>query len=89
MAAGKIIPAIAKLIWLGLLFLIISGIALIFLVKWPLDKNMLIIKHIPVALIVIISVTIGVKTRKKKDTRLLGKINLVLWYLVTLLSVFV
>jgi len=89
MAIGKIMPSIVKLIWVGLLLLIVSGVALIFFVKWPLNKNMLIIKHVLVAFIVIIGIAIGVNTRKHKDIRLLSKINLVLWYLITLLATFV
>lgn len=84
-------PAIVKLIWTGLLLLIISGIALPFFVGWPLNKNMLLIKHILVAFIVIIGVIIGVSSKKgaKKYMKFFSIINLILWYTVTLLSVFV
>lgn len=84
-------PAIVKLIWTGLILLIISGIALPFLVGWPLNRDMLLIKHILVAFIVIIGVIIGVSSKKraKKHIKFFSMINLILWYIVTLLSVFV
>lgn len=85
----KIIPPIVKLIWVGLILLIISGIALPFYVKWPLNKQLLIIKHILVVWIVIIGIIIGVRSKKKKDIRGLSIINLILWYAVTLMSEFV
>lgn len=86
---GKIFPSVVKLIWVGLVLLIISGIALPFYVKWPLDKRLLIIKHILVFWIVVIGIIIGIRTKRKKDSRGLGIINLILWYGVTLMSAFV
>ncbi|MFH1592594.1 MAG: hypothetical protein ABIB47_04485 [Candidatus Woesearchaeota archaeon] len=106
-ASMKLLPAISKFIWFGLMLLIISGVALPFYVNWPLDTQMLILKHIAVAFIVIIGVAIGLKFKKlhqltklegkpeprflkaKKQIKLLSIINLILWYVVTLLSVFV
>jgi len=105
----KIIPAISKLIWIGLLLLIISGIALPYFIKWPINKEMLIIKHVLVIWIVIIGIIIGVNAKKMKRlsnltpkekpssafikagkrVKIFSIINLILWYLVTLLSVFV
>ncbi len=85
----KIMPSIVGLIWFGIILLIVSGIALPFFIKWPLNKNMLVIKHVLVAWIIIIGIAIGINSRKKRDVRLLTKINLFLWYLVTLLSEFV
>ena len=84
-------PAIVKLIWTGLILLIISGIALPFFVEWPLNKNMLFIKHIFIAFIVVIGAIIGVSSKKgaKKHMKFFSIINLMLWYAVTLLSVFV
>jgi len=84
-------PAIVKLIWAGLILLIISGIGLPFFVGWPLNKNMLLIKHILVAFIVIIGVILGVSSKKgaKKHMKVFSIINLILWYSITLLSVFV
>ncbi|MEK6935610.1 MAG: hypothetical protein AABW67_02395 [Nanoarchaeota archaeon] len=87
--AGKIMLPIVKLIWLGMILLIISGIALSFFIKWPINKQLLLIKHILVAWIVIIGVAIGIRSKKKKDIRGLSKINLILWYLITLMSAFV
>ena len=86
---GKILPSVVKLIWVGIIFLIISGVALIFLVRWPLNKNLLIIKHILVAWIVIIGVIIGKRARKRKPIKGLSIINLILWYAITLMSAFV
>ncbi len=107
-AYGKIMPSIVKVIWLGMLLLIISGIALPFYVKWTLNKQMLIIKHILVVWIIIFGVIMGFSSKRmmvhapagkekpsekflriKKLVKGIGLINLILWYLVTLLSVFV
>jgi len=87
--AGKIIPSIVKLIWAGIILLIISGIALPFFIKWPMNNQLLIIKHILVAWIVIIGIIIGTRIRKKKNIKGLSIINLILWYGVTLMSAFV
>ena len=109
-ALMKIMPSIVKFIWIGMLLLIISGIALPFFVTWPLNRQMLIIKHVLVAWIVVIGVVIGTRMKKMKNLAPVGRlhekpspkfiktqkqikffstINLILWYLVTLLSVFV
>ena len=107
-ASMKIIPAISKLIWLGMILLIISGIVITPLVTWPLNMQNLLLKHVLVVWIVIIGVLIGFKSRKlqklapkkgskpsrdflqnKKQMKIYGVINLILWYLVSLLSVFV
>ena len=90
-AARKLMPSIAGLIWGGLVLLIVSGIGVTMTVKWPLDKNMLFIKHILVVWIVVIGVIIGVMSKKgnMRAMRIFGKINLVLWYAVTLMSAFV
>lgn len=88
-AIGKILPSVVKLIWVGIIFLIISGVALIFLVRWPLNKQLLTIKHVLVAWIVIIGVVIGKRARKRKSIKGLSIINLILWYAITLMSAFV
>jgi len=90
-AAEKLMPSIAKLIWVGLILLIISGIALPFYISWPLDKTMLFIKHILVFWIVVFGVIIGIMAKKKKKTgmKIFSTINLILWYAVTLMSAFV
>src|SRR3989344_7592104 len=106
-AAMRIMPAISKLIWLGLILLIISGIGISIISQWPIDKNMLLIKHVLVAWIVIIGIIIGINAKKMqalapkpkerpsaqllKATRLMKAfsiINLILWYAVTIMSVF-
>ena len=88
---GKILPSIVNLIWLGLIFLVVSGIALPFFIKWPLNKEMLFIKHILVIFIVIFGIAIGIFSRKKamKEVKIFSIINLILWYFVTFLSAFV
>lgn len=99
----KIMSPISKLIWFGLVLLIISGIAITYFISWPLNKQNLLIKHVLVAWIVIIGIFIGTRMRKmqklgindkdflkiKKQMKVLSIINLILWYVVTLLSAFV
>lgn len=63
-ASTKIMPAISKLIWLGLVLLIISGIALPRFMSWPLDEQNLLIKHVLVAWIVIFAVILTFKSKK-------------------------
>lgn len=100
--------AIIKFIWVGLILLIISGIALPFFIEWPLDKNTLLIKHVLVVWIVIIGFLLWFSSKKmnrlapkekenpsekflktKRLIKFFSMINLILWYLVTLLSVFI
>ena len=105
----KIIPSVSKLIWLGLILLIISGIGITLLIQWPINRQILLVKHILVFWIVFFGVVIGVKMRKmqtlspvnskgkismgflrtRKQIKVFSIINLILWYLVTLLSAFV
>ena len=87
-AMGKIMPSIVKFIWAGMALLIISGIALPFYISWPIDKNMLLVKHSLVALIVIMGIIMGIRMKKKKPIKVLSIINLILWYAVTIMSVF-
>jgi len=86
---SKIMPPIIRLIWLGLILLIISGIALSYYITWPLNKQMLIIKHILVVWIIVIGISIKMLSKKQRNISSLSKINLILWYLITLLSAFV
>ncbi|MEK6859749.1 MAG: hypothetical protein AABX54_02940 [Nanoarchaeota archaeon] len=86
---GKIMSPIVKLIWIGIFLLIVTGIALPFYVKWPLNTPLLIIKHIFVAWIIIIGIMIEIISKRRKNPKILSIINLILWYLVTLLSVFI
>jgi hypothetical protein len=62
--AGKILPPIVKLIWTGLIFLAISGIMLPYYIKWSIDNNLLIGKHILVAWIIIFGVILGFNSKK-------------------------
>ena len=87
-AMGKIMPSIVKFIWAGMALLIISGIALPFYISCPIDKNMLLVKHSLVALIVIMGIIMGIRMKKKKPIKVLSIINLILWYAVTIMSVF-
>lgn len=104
----KIIPGISKLIWFGLLLLIISGVGISFYVKVG-NSNLLIIKHVLVLWITIFGIVIGVKMKKmknlaplnskgkisleflnaRKQVKVFSTINLILWYLVVILSVFI
>ena len=107
-AVMKIIPSISRLIWLGLILLIISGIGLSYNAKWPINTKILTIKHALVALIIIIGAVIGFKVKKmsnlapklkqvpslqfiktKNQLKVLSTINLILWYIVVILSVFI
>lgn len=104
----KIIPSISKLIWLGLILLIISGIGISFYITGPLNTNLLLIKHVLVAWIIIFGIIIGFRVKKmqklapkpkeqpsiqflkiKKQLKFFSTINLLLWYVVVLLSVFI
>ncbi|MEK6875460.1 MAG: hypothetical protein AABX30_02145 [Nanoarchaeota archaeon] len=105
----KIMPAMVKIIWIGLVFLIISGIALPYFITWHLDKNMLLVKHVLFIWIVIFGITIGLNSRKMKKLMIIGEkekpsleflrakkrakafsiVNLILWYLVAIISVFI
>ena len=100
-AVGKLMPSFVKMIWLGMLLLVISGIALPFYMPWEMNKQLLIIKHILVVWIIIFGVFLGIKSRKiikekdnekkagiGKQIKFVSKINLLLWWLVTLMSVF-
>lgn len=88
---GKILSSIVKLIWFGLILLTISGIALPFFIQWPLNKEMLVIKHILVIFIFVFGIAIGIFSRKKamKEVKIFSIINLILWYIITFLSTFV
>ena len=107
-AIMKIMPSITKTIWVGLILLIISGIGVTIYIQWPLDYQMLIVKHVLVVWILIIGIILGVHSKKmkllmprpkekpssrflkiKKRMKAFSIINLILWYLVTLISVFV
>ena len=105
-ATMKILPSISKLIWLGLILLAISGVALIYLVKWPINRQLLLVKHVLVLWILIFGILISAKGSKlmklipkakekpsleflktKKQMKVFSTINLILWYLVTIISV--
>jgi ABC-type nickel/cobalt efflux system permease component RcnA len=54
-----LMSSISKLIWAGLILLIVSGIALVPLITWPMDMTMLLVKHIAVVLLVINGLFLG------------------------------
>ena len=102
----KLMPSISKVIWLGLILLIISGGGLSIYVKWPIDKNILLLKHVLVAWLFVIGIFIGSRVKKiakleekgkpsaeflriMKQIKIFSIINLILWYLTTILAVFV
>ena len=107
-AVMKLMSSISKVIFLGLILLVISGILLTIYAPWPLNKKMLAVKHVLVAWIFIIAIPLGRKSIKmralvpigkqkpseeflkyKKQIRGLSMINLVLWYAITFMSIFV
>lgn len=59
-----LIQSISKLIWLGLLLLIVSGVGLMLTVKWPMNSTLLAIKHVLVVFIIINGIYLG-KAGKK------------------------
>jgi uncharacterized membrane protein len=63
-ASVKLMPSISKLVVLGLILLIASGIAIPFFMTWPLNRDMLIIKHILVVFIVLFGMSLGNSSRK-------------------------
>ena len=69
----KIMPPISKLIFSGLILLIISGIAMPFFMAWPVNKQLLIVKHVLVVWIFIIGIFIGTRMKKMKRLTLVGK----------------
>lgn len=83
----KLMPPISKLIWLGIILLIASGIGLVPLVTWPMDPTILLIKHMAVIVLVVNGIILGLRGKAKKDVRLNALIGLILWYLITVLSV--
>ena len=69
----KIIPSIVKFIWIGLILLVLSGIALSFLIPWELDRQLLIIKHILVFWIVVIGAITGFSFKKMSRLAPIGR----------------
>ena len=57
-AAMKIIPSVSRLIWLGIILLIASGIGISFFSQWPVNKQLLLIKHVLVARLDVIRIMI-------------------------------
>ena len=63
----KIVPAISKLIWIGILLLIISGVGIGITTPYgEPDKQLFIVKIIIFALLIIIGIIIGLKIKKMK-----------------------
>ncbi len=102
---GKILSPVSKLIWIGLILLIISGIFISILVTWPINKQLLILKHILIFWILVFGIVIWRSSKKiqnlpaknsekkilkaRKTMKIFSVINIILWYLVTLISAFV
>ena len=72
-AQHSIMPSIVKLIWAGLILLIISGIFLPYYIQWELNKPLLIIKHVLVAWIILIGIFIGMTSKKISILTPIGK----------------
>lgn len=81
----KIMPAITKLMWVAIILLIVSGIALTPLVTWPMDATILVVKHVLVVILVLNAIILTIK--KEKYAKIGGPAGLVLWYLILVLSV--
>ena len=63
----KIVPAISKLIWIGILLLIISGVGIGMSTPYGApNKQLFIIKMIIFALLIVIGIIIGFKIKKMK-----------------------
>ena len=102
-ATGFLMESISKLIWVGLLLLIVSGIGLTAFIKWPVNIPLLIVKHAIVLIIVINGIYLGVNSKKlgkaikeknvlginklKLRLKKVGLLNLICWYIVMILSV--
>ena len=100
---GFLMESISKLIWVGLILLIVSGIGLTAFIKWPMNIPLLIVKHAIVLIIVINGIYLGISSKKlvkaireknvlginkiKLRLKKVGLLNLICWYLVMVLSV--
>lgn len=95
------------LIWIGIIFLVISGIGLQATAKGPINKSMLLLKHLLVVLIIVNGIYLGISANKlgklakaskegkinqqiiklKNRIKFIGTLNIILWYIVIILSV--
>lgn len=106
--ASRVMPAISRMIWLAIVLLIVSGIAVTPLITWPLNTTLLTAKHILVVLLVLNGIAITRfmgKTMKlapapsgtpspeflkaKRRGGRAGMVGVLLWYIITIVSVFV
>lgn len=63
----KVMPAISKLIWIAIIFLIVSGIALTKLISWPIDLTVLAVKHIVVVILVLNGINLSFRILPKME----------------------
>ena len=97
---GKAINLISKFIFIGLLLLVVSGIGLMFTVSWPMNRQLLIAKHVLVVLIFLNGIYLSRTSKRveqlkgtskfdevKRRMKKIGAFNLFLWYAVTVISV--
>lgn len=61
----KIMPSIVKMIWAAIIILIISGVFLVPLITWPIDKTMLSVKHLVVILLVLSGLNLNFRVLPK------------------------
>lgn len=61
----KVMPSIVKMIWAAIIILIISGIFIVPLITWPIDKTMLSMKHVVVVLLVLSGLNLNFRVLPK------------------------
>lgn len=61
----KTMPAISKLIWIAIILLVVSGIALAQLVTWPINPTILLAKHALVVILILNGLYLGFRILPK------------------------
>lgn len=99
---AKITPIISNLIVIAVILLLISGLGLKYLSVWPIDRNILLIKHSVVGLLILngayLNLAVFRKLKKEglkeeefakiqRRGKISGLISIFLWYAILVLSV--
>lgn len=93
----KVSPVISKFIIAAVILLIVSGIYLSRLVRWPIDRDLLLVKHITVGLLVLngayLNLIVFPKLKQnfehaKAQLKISGLLSLIFWYTTLVLAVF-